>query len=168
MGDFDFTDRDGRQDHDDDDSHDRAPAPLDGTSRPYVHDGCGTCTVVSGSDYSHICNPFWPCSGTYCCGCQGFVPLNSVVWEDTGEPVSEFRRRMMSLTPIYVKLWAFGPGFLPGALVGGLGGFGLAHMLQKKIEWWTIVGASIGGLAVYLIGLAILFMIAGVNYTRTR
>jgi hypothetical protein len=172
MNDFDFSNPDDSEAGDSpigkDGKRKRLP-PLTGHSRPYVHDLCDTTTVVSGGDYAHICNPFWPCTSTYCCGCGGFVSLSSVFWRDTGEPVSEFRSRMMSLTPLYIKLWVFLFGFIPGALLGAPVGAGLAFIKNPGgLITWIAVGAVIGSVSVYFIGLIVLFSIGGIGYTRTR
>lgn len=159
------------EDDDDDlDDEDELP-PLDGESRPYVHTGCGEGTVVSGGDYSHICNPFRICTGTFCCGCQGFVSLDSVVWADTGEKVSKFRARMRTLTPLPVKLWLWGPGLLPGAVVGAPIGLLLGFLFKWDMKGTilaTLACAAVVGILVYLVIGAILKSVFGIDYTRTR
>src|SRR5579884_1737289 len=86
----------------DDDDDDRGPDIRRRPStrgRVYVHRRCGGMTEVSGGDYTHICDPFRPCTGTYCCRCAGFVSLDDVFWADTEEPISEYRVRLREETP---------------------------------------------------------------------
>src|SRR5262245_54768590 len=100
------------------------------TSRVYVHDLCGGETRVSGHHFAHICDPFWPSTGTYCCPCEGFAPLHEVRWIETEEPVSEYRRRQRSQTPALVKIWRLGMGFLVGAAIGALIGLLIVNVAK--------------------------------------
>lgn len=160
-----------RDDDDWEDEEDDEDEELDGESRAYIHLGCGGGTVVSGGDYSHICNPFWMCTGTFCCGCQGYVGLSEVVWSDTGEPISEYRARMRSMTPTIIKIWAYGAGFIPGVGIGGLAGLVLGFAPRQDLGaavLGALVGAGVGGFLVYLIGLIFIQLIFGINYRTIR
>jgi hypothetical protein len=141
------------------------------TGRVYVHTGCGGQTEVSGGDFTHICDPFWPCTSTYCCQCAGFAPLSEVRWTNTGEPVSEYRRRLRANTPGLLKVWRYGLGFLLGGAVGA--GVGLlvgliAGAPQNRIGSFALVGGLVGALVCYLLGTVILNRLFAIDYRRMR
>ena len=84
----------------------RQPGPADHLSRAYRHLQCNGVTVVSGDDYVMLECPFRPIGGgTYCVTCKKFVPLKSVVWEDTGENVEEYRNRLYYSVPWKRRLY---------------------------------------------------------------
>src|SRR4051812_6641344 len=68
-------------DFEDDDGPER-PRQQHGTptERVYVHTRCGGQTRVSGRDFTHITDPFWACTSTYCCTCAGFAPFRFGHW----------------------------------------------------------------------------------------
>lgn len=139
--------------------------------RTYVHKRCETETHVSGGDFDHICDPFWPCTGTYCCGCADFVALDEVRGEDTGERISTYRSRLRGMTPIGIKLWRFGLGLLPGLLPGAILGYLVAivaHNVPERGLAFTFIGAGVSGLGVYVIGIFILNLIFALDYRRIR
>ena len=74
---------------------------TEGLTRAYQHAECGGETVVSGDDYVMLECPFRPVDSTYCCGCEQFVPLSSVVWIDTGECVADYRKRVYDSVPFW-------------------------------------------------------------------
>ncbi len=158
-------------DDEDDDRDELVPRGRTPDGRVYVHRRCGGQTRVSGRDFAHICDPFWPCTGTYCCTCQGFAPLSEVRWADTGEAVSDYRRRMRAQTPLAIKIWRYGAGLLPGAAIGALVGLVIALIAQlppARIAASAGVGAILGGLLIYFIGVLILGLVLGVDYRRMR
>src|SRR5437588_9962979 len=106
------------------------PGPITPTGREYVHTRCGGATRVSGGNYRHICDPFWPCASTYCCKCAGFAGLGEVQWANTGETVADYRRRLARGTPMLVKAWRYGVGFLIGAALGAPVGLVIALIVQ--------------------------------------
>jgi hypothetical protein len=138
------------------------------TGRVYVHRRCGELTQVSGGDYTHICDPFWPCTGTFCCGCNDMVSLSDVRWEDTGEPISDYRRRLRAETPALVQAWRYGVGLAPGGAIGaGIGLLiGLAAAKQQNLSGFVIVGGLIGAAGIYLLGTLILNRVFNIDYRR--
>jgi hypothetical protein len=145
------------------------------TSRSYHHRPCirkpqGTETVVSGHDYTHICDPFWPCSSTYCCGCSDFVSLDSVVWTDTGETVAAYRKRLRAATPRFVRLWRTGLGFFLGAALGAI----LCKLLlrgddiRELANFLLVLFVAVGGAFTYIAGILILNKTYGIDYRRER
>jgi hypothetical protein len=93
----------------------------DTTGRVYIHQSCGGETTVSGRSFTHICDPFRPCTGTYCCTCAGYAPLDEVCWLDTGEPISEYRNRLRTMTPRLLSGWRQIGWLLAGASGAGIG-----------------------------------------------
>ena len=47
------------EDNEEEEYEDRRGRAPDG--RVYVHRTCGGQIKVTGGDYTHICDPFWPC-----------------------------------------------------------------------------------------------------------
>jgi hypothetical protein len=83
--------------------HPEAP-PTKSPSRVYYHGECGGRTSVSGDDYAALDDPCTWVSQTYCCRCGRFVPLESVVWVDTGECVAVERQRRAAAIPFWRRL----------------------------------------------------------------
>lgn len=147
-----------------------APTP---TSRAYLHRPCirkpqGTETVVFSHDYTRLSDPFWPCNSTFCCGCSDFVPLDSVVWTDTGESIAAYRRRLRAQTPRFVGLWRMGLGFFIGAALGAI----LCKLMFRGDDFKVLAGfllflyVALGGALTYLAGTLILNKIHGIEYRR--
>jgi hypothetical protein len=61
--------------------------------------------------------PFRPVDATYCCGCDEFVPLNSVVWSDSMENIADYRERLYASVPVMRKLYLL---FLGNAYEGAV------------------------------------------------
>jgi len=163
-------DDDDMEDDDADFDDDRATYRDDPSQgRSYVHKGCGGATTVSGGDFTHICDPFWPCTATYCCGCSDFVPLDQVRWLDTNETVAKFRRRMRQQTPAFVAAWRYGLGFAIGAALGS--GVGLLVTLPNRqqpnnLPAGLLIGGLVGGLIAYLLGTIVLNLVCKIDYRR--
>jgi hypothetical protein len=164
--------RDEDEDLDEIEDYDDLPDfPETPTGRTYVHKKCRGETHVSGGDFSHICDPIWPCTGTFCCTCNGFAPLREVRWADTGEPVSDYRNRLLRKTPMALKLWRFGGGFLAGGAVGaGIAMIiaALGNVPADKLGGHGLIGGLIGAVLVYFIGSAILSAVYKIDYCRMR
>jgi hypothetical protein len=139
--------------------------------RAYVHTRCGGETLVSGGDFTHICDPFWPCTSTYCCTCSGFAPLREVKWTDTGEIISKYRQRLRRETPVLVQVWRYGFGFLLGGAFGAVVGL-LAALIARapaaKAGSFALIGALIAGAVCYLLGTILLNLVFGIDYRRMR
>ncbi|MCI0462819.1 MAG: hypothetical protein L0Z62_38220 [Gemmataceae bacterium] len=155
----------------DDDDEGASPRHRTVTGRVYVHHACGGQTRVSGGDYTHICDPFWPCTGTFCCQCAGFVPLGTVSWADTGEVISAYRRRMRAETPGLLKVWRFGGGLLAGGALGALVGLLIAlaaRVPANRSAGFVIIGALVGALVIYVAGTMLLNRLLDIDYRRMR
>jgi hypothetical protein len=164
-------DEDELEEVEDDEEDDRFRRGRTPDGRAYLHHRCGGQTLVSGGDYTHICDPFWPCTGTYCCGCSRIVPLSEVEWIDTGEPISEYRSRLAAETPALLKVWRYGVGFVLGGVIGTI--FGLligllAQVRQRELTGFGIGGALIGAFVIYFVGTLILNRVYDIDYRRMK
>jgi hypothetical protein len=119
-------------------------APKD--SRVYVHTTCGSQTKISGADFDHLTDPFWLCTGTYCCECQKHVSLGAVYWKNTGEPIANYRRRLRRKAPTFIKVWHYGLGPGLGSVFGSLISLAVAMLTPGRTQplWYFIL---IGALA---------------------
>jgi hypothetical protein len=72
------------------------PDPANGppVSRAYEHISCRGITVASGDDLVRLETPFRPLDETYCSRCAHYVTLDQVRWADSGEVVTDYRRRV--------------------------------------------------------------------------
>jgi hypothetical protein len=157
------------KDFDDEDVPRRSVRKRTPNGRVYVHRRCGGHTKVSGGDYTHICDPFWPCTSTYCCQCSGFAPLSEVRWADTGETVAAYRRRVRSETPAMIQVWRYGVGLVPGGLAGAILGLLVALLTDapnKSLAGFAIIGGLIGAFLIYLLGTILLNKAFDVDYRR--
>lgn len=94
-------------------------------SRTYVHLVCDAKTVVSGDVLDWLSNPLRPVFVTYCQECERNALLGQFEWDDTGESLSEYRRRLRRRVPLPVKLWAWLLGPASGGLVRCLLGYAI-------------------------------------------
>jgi len=115
--------------------------------RAYVHETCGTTTIVSGNDFAGLCNPFEPCMGTVCSKC-GPDSTDKFLWDDTGETVSSFRSRVRRESPGFT-IW----NWLVAPILGGvIGGMVMPMFGPEGSNPWIgiAIGAPIGALAMWL------------------
>lgn len=134
--------------------------------RTYIHSRCGEATCVSGNDFAGLCNPFAPCLGTVCAACGGPDSVGKFSWADTGESLSEYRKRLRRKSPVFFRLWAW----LFSPLIGAGGGAAVAvPLFNKNLLADAAIGAGIGALAMFLfIGPKILGLIAGDRFYKSR
>lgn len=118
--------------------------------RPYVHNKCGQTTIISGNDFIGLCNPFEPCMGTICASCGTPDSTSQFVWEDTEEPISEYRRRMRREAPSSIKYWNYAISPFLGVAIGGIVG----GLLDSKNP---LIGGSIGA----AVGAFVMFLFVG-------
>lgn len=114
----------------------------------YTHNRCGESTTLSGVHLLMLCDPFSSTVGTYCSGCEDHFPLKQFTWDDTGERISEARRRNAAAASFWVRLMLGGPGWLAvfvlGAALGFGGGFAIGRLV-KSFSWpLGIVGGLLG------------------------
>jgi hypothetical protein len=136
-----------------------------GESRVYVHDACGGGTRISGDDFARLTNPFCWVTSTLCRECEGFFKLRQFTWDDTGEDLASYRRRLRRRAPLSLKLW----GFVLGPLLGA----GLCALIGVALAKDRIAGAIGGAAAGILIVPAFLIpylskWIWGIDYRRKK
>jgi hypothetical protein len=119
----------------------------DEMSRTYIHKhrGCGRPTIIRGVLFRATANPFAMDSGTtMCAGCGREVRYQDVVWQDTGETLADFRRRLRREAPLMVKVTAF----LVGPLLFALLGWGVYRYFRPG-EFLGLPVAIIGGIGIW-------------------
>jgi hypothetical protein len=131
--------------------------PLRG--RIYIHEKCGEGTRVPDSDFVGLCNPFEPCMGTMCASCGGPDDLKNFVWEETGEKLSDYRKRLRQDAPAFYSLWSWLISPSIGAAIGAAIGI---FVVKDKPALDGGIGALIGATVMFLfIGPRILSVMAG-------
>ena len=110
-------------------------------SRVYVHSKCGQPTRIHAKELSRLADPYQPLIKLKCSQC-GLVLFRTIAWEDTGETINAYRRRIRKNEPksYYLPYWA------AMYMAGGLGVLGL------------ILGAVVAGAS----GAVFLFLLFGV------
>ena len=134
-------------------------------SRVYVHEGCGGGTEVTGEDFLGLVNPFGLVMGTYCSGCEKMVRLDDVAWQDSGESLTKYRRRLLKKAPSSVKLlvWLVTP--LTGTALGGAAGW----WFSPNQVGFPIVGAVVGMLVAYgTLMPVVVRQVGGVDYRGVK
>lgn len=134
--------------------------------RPYVHKKCGQVTVISGSDFVGLCNPFEPCMGTICASCGGPDSTSQFAWADTEESISDYRARLRAAAPASLKIWNYVISPLVGAGVGGIVG---AMLDPKNPLAGGSIGAAVGALVMFFfIGPKITGVLGAGEFYRKR
>lgn len=91
-----------------------------GDSRPYRHVACGGVTMAEGKTFQIICDPLMPLVQIDCDQCEAEIKLKDLAWADTGETLSDYRRRLRETLPGFVRAWAMGMGFAIGGIIGAI------------------------------------------------
>jgi hypothetical protein len=68
--------------------------PVAHLKREYRHLDCDQVTVVSGDHLVMLECPFRHYHGTFCVSCNDMVPMDSVMWEDSGESIQDYRNQV--------------------------------------------------------------------------
>lgn len=136
------------------------------SGRPYIHQKCGQTTIITEEHFAGLCNPFEPCSGTICANCGFPDSVSAFLWQDTGESISDYRKRLKQGASSGVKLWVWLISPLLGAAIGAT----LAVMfIGKNIQTDALVGAGIGvALFGFLLGPKLLTAFAGDRFYSQR
>ena len=100
------------------------------SEREYLHDDCGEVTVVSGSDFVGLCDPRLSVNETFCSHCDDFDKLKAFRWSDTDESLSEYRKRLRQLIPLYVRIAGASWIFLVCIILGLVTGCLMTHVVQ--------------------------------------
>lgn len=133
----------------------RTPGPGEPalTQRTYAHISCHGLTVIGGSDFVRLANPFSVVKATFCAKCSQMDALAAFVWVDTGEDLRTYRNRVRKAAPAALKIWEiihitilvlFGFG---GVVLGALTGFGRLAVLCG-----ALLGAGLGAVILWPIG----------------
>jgi hypothetical protein len=118
----------------------RFPSPPE--SRVYRHSACGTETGVSGGDFFDLCNPFQQVASTFCTGCKATVPLDEVIWADTGEDLASYRNRLLKSVPTLFR-WADSKWAIVGCLAfAALGAWIAMSLFPGNDLAWKIPGIA--------------------------
>ncbi len=137
--------------------------------RPYIHKNCDTMVSLAKSDTEWLANPWWSVTGTVCPEC-GIADLNQCVWEDTGEDLASFRKRMARETPSQnrlICLW-----ILP--ILGAILGYLVSNFIPVTEECMAPLIYPIGGIfigaAIPRLGLApfLIPILNGRNYSSIK
>jgi hypothetical protein len=68
---------------------------LEGVPRGYRHP---RCEVVTGMPEeiirSYLVNPFLYSGGSFCCGCNDYVPEEELFWDETGQCLADYFREL--------------------------------------------------------------------------
>ena len=79
--------------------------PSPPASRAYVHRACGSVTVVDGEDFQGLCHPYLGLvPTTRCVHCNKQGPLRDFTWADTGESISDYRKRLRAAAPAHWRV----------------------------------------------------------------
>ena len=135
-----------------------------GDGRAYVHKRCGESTIVTGDDFAGLCDPSQVCLGTICANCGGPDSVAAFYWEDTKEPLHDYRKRLRNTAPSIYKTWAVIVPLI-GLVGGGIMG---AKFLATNLQLDIAIGSAVGIVVMWLIvGPAIAGMF-GTNFYEQR
>ena len=143
--------------------------PTPPSSRTYVHRACGQVTYVDGEHFEGLCNPFTGLFGvsTLCTSCSQQRPLSEFAWQDTGEALDRYRKRLRGAAPagrvvldVLSRVLAFFGLPAAGALIG-------YWIADERVVLLPIVGAVVG----FVVGVVIAGLVMAADtrdYTRYR
>jgi hypothetical protein len=126
------------------------PAP---TQRTYAHLRCRGLTVIGGSDFVRLADPFSSVKATFCTRCAQMDALAAFAWVDTGEDLRSYRNRVRKAAPAALKIWeiiyitilvlfAFG-----GIVLGATTGFG-----RLAVVGGAMLGGGVAAVILWPIG----------------
>jgi len=70
---------------------------LEGVPRGYRHPRCGVATGMPEEIIrSYLANPFLYSSGSFCCGCNDYVPYGELFWVETGQSLADYFRDLQN------------------------------------------------------------------------
>jgi hypothetical protein len=71
----------------------RYKGSLKGIPRAYRHPRCGVVTGMPEEIIrSYLMNPFLYGGGSFCCGCNDYMPEDELFWQETGQSLAEYNR----------------------------------------------------------------------------
>jgi len=141
----------------------RTDAEIIDRGRVYIHSKCGQGTCVNEHHFVGLCNPLSLCTGTYCATCEGFAPLHEVAWENTGETLRDYRKRLLKSVPLFWRLWGMGLAAVVGAGLGAAIGY-----LIKADAASTIGGAAGGAVFFYMLRVGMMSPFVDTKFYRKK
>ena len=151
------------------------PAPEIPDSRPYRHKNCGTVTVVNGTEFELLADPFSEMGRTMCSSCNDYFPITEYEWADTGETISDYCKRHSAratklerfLCSRLVFLLTLFTGFNVGVFCGGLLFIDI-HWFAKTLMLFTgvVFAVIFGSLKEFIITKFIFWRVYGVSDSR--
>ena len=73
----------------------RYKTSLKGIPQAYRHPKCGVMTQMPEEIIrSYLINPFLYGGGSFCCGCNGYVPETELFWIETGQCMADYNREL--------------------------------------------------------------------------
>lgn len=116
--------------------------------RLYVHDKCDRATCVAGNNWVGLCNPFAQTLGTMCTHCRKSDSLTHFAWQDTGENLQSYVRRLRKQCPIFWRMWFWWIGPLSGAVLVAVALYFVGPWIPTKNPLprgaWAGIGAFSG------------------------
>ena len=130
-------------------------------ARVAIHVNCGDSTTISGGDFIHTCEPIGPAPEITCAGCNQKIAANEFAWQDTGENIGDFRRRLHQSIPIPIR-FLLSRTFVTGCLAIALLSFVVDLFYDHAILFWLLVIS----LSSYVLGsIAAYFLVGCINFT---
>ena len=130
------------------------------SERTYIHSGCGQATTISGFDFHRVANPFFMVMGSTVCVQCGPIPLSEVRWEDTGETLADYRRRIRRRI---IWVWAFWPLMMAAGAYAGWN-YGVNNNPNRPEMIWA--GAGGGAAAGLILGYFIVPLVSLIALMR--
>lgn len=73
----------------------RYQGSLRGVPQNYLHPACGEVTGMPEEIIrSYLVNPFLYSGGSFCCGCNDYMPYEELFWEETGQSLAEYFQKL--------------------------------------------------------------------------
>jgi Fe-S cluster assembly iron-binding protein IscA len=78
-------------------SADRYQGSLAGVPQGYRHERCGAVTRMPEEIIrSYLGNPYLYSGGSFCCGCNDYVPYGELFWHETGQCLWDYFRELQN------------------------------------------------------------------------
>ena len=130
-------------------------------SRVAIHADCGASTKIAGGDFVHTCDPIGPDPEIECDACKRLVTASEFSWEDSGENIGMFRKRLHQSIPIpsrFLLSRTFVIGCLTIALTSRIVDVYYDHKILLVLQVTSLTCYILGSLMAY-------FLIGCINYT---
>ena len=106
----------------------RYQGSLRGVPQVYIHRKCGVGTKMPEEIIrSYLVNPFLYGGGSFCCGCNDYVPQEELFWHETGQCMAEYNHELQEG---YLRVHGEPPP-KPDGITTALVGLELPHRLSS-------------------------------------